>query len=161
MLPPWHLCCTNAVLAGTHGALLAKCSVLYLAGGCDDNMREAVAGSHEQQSVCKTATGIWSDACQLIGGRSAVSEGHQIASLEYQKRGLPNYSERGIVCIKGVNIVLKRYNITLSEDTAKWVQEYADRRDISFSAAVRCIVSDAEAMGLISVQKPKDDESEE
>ena len=69
------ICCTNAVLAGTHGALLAKCSVLYLAGGCADNMREAVAGSHEQQSVCKTATGKRLDACQLIGGRSAVFEG--------------------------------------------------------------------------------------
>lgn len=36
------ICYTNAVLAGTHGALLAKCSVLYLAGGCADNMREAL-----------------------------------------------------------------------------------------------------------------------
>lgn len=42
MPPPFAFGSTNAVLAGTHGALLAKCSVLYLAGGCADNMREAL-----------------------------------------------------------------------------------------------------------------------
>ena len=57
--------------------------------------------------------------------------------------------------------MLKRYNVTLSEETVKRVQDYADKRDISFSAALRCIVSDAIDMGLIPTAKPEAEDSQE
>lgn len=57
--------------------------------------------------------------------------------------------------------MLKRYNVTLSEDTVKMVQDYADKRHISFSAAIRCIVIDAIDIGLISAAKPDDEDSQE
>ena len=57
--------------------------------------------------------------------------------------------------------MLKRYNVTLSEETVKRVQDYADKRDISFSAAIRCIVSDAIDFGLIPAAKPEDEDSQE
>lgn len=57
--------------------------------------------------------------------------------------------------------MLKRYNVTLSEDTVKRVQEYADKRQISFSAAIRCIVSDAIDAGLIPSAKTDDGDSKE
>lgn len=57
--------------------------------------------------------------------------------------------------------MLKRYNVTLSEETVKRVQDYADKRDISFSAAIRCIVSDAIDAGLIPAAKSEDDADQE
>lgn len=74
---------------------------------------------------------------------------------------LPYYSLRGILCIKGVKNVLKRYNVTLSEDTVKRVQDYADKRHISFSAAIRCIVIDAIDFGLFPAVKPDDEDSQQ
>ena len=57
--------------------------------------------------------------------------------------------------------MLKRYNVTLSEETVKRVQDYADKRHISFSAAIRCIVSDAIDIGLLPAAKPDDEGSQE
>lgn len=57
--------------------------------------------------------------------------------------------------------MLKRYTVMLREDTVERVQAYADKRGISFSAAIRCIVSDAEDMGLIQTEKPQADDSQE
>ena len=74
---------------------------------------------------------------------------------------LPYYFHRGILCIKGVKNVLKRYNVTLSEETVKRVQDYADKRHISFSAAIRCIVIDAIDFGIFSPAKPDDEDSQQ
>ena len=67
---------------------------------------------------------------------------------------------RGKIRIKGVKSVLKRYNVTLSEDTVKRVQDYADKLHISFSAAIRCIVIDAINFGIFSPAKPDDEDSQ-
>lgn len=56
---------------------------------------------------------------------------------------------------------MKRITVALREDVVDSIQAYADKRDISFSAAIRCIVSDAQDMGLIQPPKPKDDDSQE
>lgn len=56
--------------------------------------------------------------------------------------------------------MLKRYTVTLREDTVQKIQVYADKRGISFSAAVRCIVSDAEDLGLIQTEKPQSEDSQ-
>ena len=56
---------------------------------------------------------------------------------------------------------MKRITVTLREDVIERIQAYADRRGLSFSAAVRCIVMDAQEMGLIPPAKPEDDASQE
>lgn len=56
---------------------------------------------------------------------------------------------------------MKRVTVTLREDVIQKVMAYADRRGLSFSAAIRCIVADAQDMGLIPTPKPQDDDVDE
>lgn len=56
---------------------------------------------------------------------------------------------------------MKRITVTLREDVIDRIQAHANRRGLSFSAAVRCIVMDAQNVGLIPAEKSDDDCSQE
>ena len=83
-----------------------------------------------------------------------------MAHLEQQKRGLPNYSGYDTMRQKEVKSMLIRKTVTLKEDTIAKIQKYADERGISFSAAINCMVYDAQLLGLVPPLKPNDDDSQ-